>query len=140
MIPLPIVCIAATLWILPARPTEVTSAPMTRLFAGTEFDIPPRCDHCGELEEDCECPPPPREFAAPQTQTAKVRVDQRKQKRKVTVVWGLDPLVNDLPDVLAKLKAACGAGGSIQDEQLEIQGDHGQRVREKLCEIGFRVK
>ena len=84
--------------------------------------------------------PPPREFAAPETQTAKVRVDQRKHRRKVTVVWGPDPEANDLPDVLAKLKAACGAGGSLQEQQLEIQGDHAARVREKLCEIGFRVK
>lgn len=113
---------------------------MTRLFAGTEFDIPPRCDRCGELEADCKCPPPPKEFAAPETQTAKVRVDQRKHKRKVTIVWGLDSEINDLASILAQLKAACGAGGSIQDEQLEIQGDHASRVREKLCEIGFRVK
>lgn len=113
---------------------------MTRLFAGTQFDIPPRCDRCGELEEDCQCPPPPKEFAAPKTQTAKVRVDQRKSKRKVTVVWELDPQANDLPNLLAELKAACGAGGSIQDDQLEIQGDHLHRVREKLCEIGFKVR
>lgn len=113
---------------------------MTRLFAGTQFDIPPRCDRCGELEEDCQCPPPPKEFAAPETQTAKVRVDQRKNKRKVTVVWGLDSQANDLPNLLAELKAACGAGGSIQDDQLEIQGVHLHRVREKLCEIGFKVR
>lgn len=67
-------------------------------------------------------------------------MDQRKHRRKVTVVWGLDPEQNDFPAVLAQLKAACGAGGSIQDEQMEIQGDHAVRVREKLCEIGFRVK
>ncbi len=111
---------------------------MTRLFAGTQFDMPPRCERCGELEEDCKCRRPPRQFAAPQTQTAKIRVDQRKHKRQVTVVWGLDPGANDLSAVLAQLKAACGAGGSIQDEQLEIQGDHAERVREKLVEIGFR--
>jgi translation initiation factor 1 len=115
---------------------------MTRLFAGTEFDIPPRCDRCGELEDDCRCPPlvPTKTFADPQTQTAKVRVDQRKHKRKVTIVWGLDPGDNDLSGVLAQLKSACGAGGSIQSEQLEIQGDHATRVKEKLREIGFRVK
>ena len=113
---------------------------MTRLFAGTPFDVPPRCDTCGELEEDCQCPPPPREYAAPETQSAKVRVENRKHKRQVTIVWGLDPQANDLASLLSQLKAACGAGGSVQDDQLEIQGDHGQRVREKLREIGFRVK
>ena len=113
---------------------------MTRLFAGTQFDRPPRCERCDELEEDCKCPPPPKEFADPATQTAKVRVDQRKHKRKVTVVWGLDPDDNDLPSVLSDLKSACGAGGSIQDEQLEIQGDHLDTVKAKLKEIGFKLR
>lgn len=117
---------------------------MTRLFAGTPFDIPPRCDRCGALEEECRCPALPDTAAfvqiAPQKQTAKVRVDRRKHKRLVTIVSGLDPGGNDLADLLSKLKSACGAGGSIQDGQIEIQGDHAARVKLQLEEIGYRVK
>ena len=28
-----------------------------RLFEGTEFDRPLRCEQCGELDEKCVCPP-----------------------------------------------------------------------------------
>ena len=112
---------------------------MTRLFAGTPFDIPPRCDWCGELEEACICEPLEPERLPAEKQTAKVRVDRRKHKRMVTVVWGLDPVDCDLPDLLSRLKSACGSGGSLQDEQIELQGDHLVRVKSQLREIGFRI-
>jgi translation initiation factor 1 len=38
------------------------------------------------------------------------------------------------------LKAACGAGGTIKDELLEIQGNHLDRVRDLLADAGYRVR
>ncbi len=113
---------------------------MTRLFAGTPFDVPPRCDRCDKLEEECECPPPEPEFREPSQQQVKVRVDRRKHKRLFTVVWGLSPEETDLPELLSRLKSACGAGGSIQEEQIELQGDHLERVKKLLAEIGYKVR
>ena len=115
---------------------------MSRLFAGTPFDIPPKCDHCEKLLDDCECPPREEPIARqpPESQTAKVRVVRRKHQRMITVVSGLEEPASDLPDVLSKLKAACGAGGTIKDTNLEIQGDHVQRVKSTLSQIGYRVK
>lgn len=115
---------------------------MTRLFAGTQFDIPPKCDRCGELMDQCDCPElitPPRRVA-PEKQSAKVRLDRRKQKRLMTVIGGLSEPATDLPDLLSQLKTKCGAGGAIQDGQLEIQGDHVDRVKSALKEMGYRVK
>lgn len=112
---------------------------MTRLFAGTPFDIPLRCDRCGKLEESCRCEPLGPERLPPEKQTVKVRADRRKHKRMVTVVWGLDPVDCDLADLLSKLKSACGSGGSLQDNQIELQGDHVARVRKQLQGIGFKV-
>ncbi len=114
---------------------------MSRLFAGTPFDIPPRCDRCGKLEEECQCPPEAetKTFLSPQSQTAKVRSERRKHKRVMTVVVGLDPDETDLKDLLSRLQSACGAGGSVQDGQIEIQGDHADRVTAELKRIGFRI-
>mgnify|MGYP002623813954 FL=1 len=111
-----------------------------RLFEGTAWDVPPRCDRCGELEEDCHCPPPPKEYLAPEKQTAKLAVERRKKGKIVTVVRELSSKDNDLNELLAKLKNACGAGGTLKDDTLEIQGDHLIRVRELLAEIGYRVR
>jgi translation initiation factor 1 len=111
-----------------------------RLFEGTQFDIPPTCDRCGKLEEECTCPPPPREFTAPEKQTAKLSIEKRKKGKMVTVIRGLSAEENDFQELLTKLKNACGAGGTISDDELEIQGKHIERVREILREIGYRVK
>ncbi len=111
-----------------------------RLFEGTPFDRPPRCEQCGELEEQCICPPPPPLRIPPEKQTARLAVEKRKKGKVVTVVRGLPAEGNDLPGLLAQLKSACGAGGAIKDDTLEIQGDHLNRLRELLGEIGYRVR
>lgn len=108
-----------------------------RLFEGTPFDRPPKCDRCGLLEKDCTCPPP---LIPPDKQTARLAVEKRKKGKMVTVIRGLPAEGNDLPDLLAKLKNACGAGGTIKEEELEIQGSHLPRVRELLTQIGYRVR
>lgn len=116
---------------------------MTRLFAGTEWDRPPRCERCGELEEQCECPPlppPAKKLADPQSQTASVNLEKRKQGKVVTVVRGLAANANDLPALLTQLKNHCGAGGTLKDEAVEIQGNHVTRCEQLLSQIGYRVK
>lgn len=110
-----------------------------RLFEGTQWDKPPRCERCGELEQDCGCPPPHKSLTAPNKQTARLAVEKRKKGKVVTVVRGLPAQENDLPALLGQLKTACGAGGTIKDDLLEIQGNHLQRVRDVLSGIGFRV-
>lgn len=111
-----------------------------RLFAGTPFDRPPRCEVCGELESACTCPPPEPVRLAPERQTARIGIETRKNGKRVTVVRGLPAEGNDLPALLTTLKSHCGAGGTLRDDLLEIQGDQLDRVREKLLAIGFRVK
>ena len=111
-----------------------------RLFEGTEFDIPPRCDRCGELEADCVCPPPPCEWAAPETQTVTIRMEKRRKGKQVTVIRGLDAETTDLSQLLTRLKNLCGAGGAIKDNDIEVQGDQQQRVRQAMQEIGYKLK
>lgn len=114
-----------------------------RLFANTPWDIPPRCDRCGELESDCQCPPElplaaPR--IPPEKQTARLAVEKRPKGKWVTVVSGLPSAGNDLPELLAMLKNACGAGGTIKEDRLEVQGEHLPRIRETLQRLGYRIK
>lgn len=111
-----------------------------RLFAGTEFDRPPTCERCGKLEEVCNCPPEPAAKLEPGKQTARLAVEKRKKSKTVTVVRGLPAEGNDLPELLTKLKSACGAGGTLKDEELEIQGNNLDRVRTELTKLGYRTK
>ena len=108
-----------------------------RLFEGTPFDIPPKCERCGALESECQCTPLP-DYLPPNKQTAKLRVEKRPKGKVVTIVAALSPTASDLPALLTTLKNACGAGGALKDAQLEIQGDHLDRVRKTLQQIGYR--
>ena len=69
-----------------------------RLFEGTPFDRPPRCERCGELEEQCTCPPPEPMRLPPGEQTARIAVEKRKRGKRVTVVSTLTtstPMISD---------------------------------------------
>ncbi|MFM9117592.1 MAG: translation initiation factor [Planctomycetota bacterium] len=114
-----------------------------RLFEGTPWDRPPRCERCGVLEQDCRCPPEPaapRATVAPEKQTARVQCEKRARGKMVTVVRGLAPSDNDLPTLLKQLKDKCGAGGTLKEDALELQGEHRERVAKLLQEIGYRVR
>lgn len=108
-----------------------------RLFEGTPFDRPPRCESCGALENECICPPPK---LPPQTQPVRLVIEKRKKGKVVTALRGLSAAANDLPDLLRQLKSACGTGGTIKDEVIELQGDHVRRAGEILAALGFRVR
>ena len=109
-----------------------------RLFEGTPWDRPPRCERCGQLAADCTCPPPEPERIPPGEQTAKLAIEKRAKGKLATVVRGLDG--GDLAELLTKLKNACGAGGTVKEGAIEIQGRHLDRIRETLEKIGYRVK
>lgn len=111
-----------------------------RLFEGTPFDRPPRCDDCGSLEEECQCPPPQKVYKDPSQQTARVYLEKRKRGKSVTIVSQLSGDDTDLKALLSKLKETCGAGGALKGETLEIQGDQLSRVRESLSAMGYRVR
>ncbi|HVX62338.1 MAG TPA: translation initiation factor [Pirellulales bacterium] len=110
-----------------------------RLFEGTPWDRPPRCDRCGQLEVECVCPPEPPRRIPPERQTARLTVEKRPKGKLATVVRGLPAEGNDLAGLLTQLKNACGAGGTVKDETIELQGRHLERVREVLRQIGYRV-
>jgi translation initiation factor 1 len=113
------------------------------LFAGTPWDRPARCERCGELEAACRCPPAPAASPVrvpPQQQVARLAIENRKRGKSVTVVRGLPAGDNDLAELLTRLKAACGAGGTIKEDSIEIQGQHLERIRVLLVEMGYRTK
>jgi translation initiation factor 1 len=111
-----------------------------RLFEGTEFDRLPRCERCDRLEAECQCPPPEPVRIPPEKQTARLAIESRKNGKRVTVIRGLSAAGNDLPGLLTRLKNSCGAGGTLAGDDIEIQGEHLDRLRSLLQAIGYRVK
>jgi translation initiation factor 1 len=66
-------------------------------------------------------------------------VEKRKKGKVVTVIRGLSARENDLPGLLSRLKNQCGAGGTLDEDALEIQGNHLDRLRTLLCESGYEI-
>lgn len=58
----------------------------------------------------------------------------------VTVVTGLPGNTREVEALGKALKAACGAGGTVKDGVLELQGDHRPRVEAYLQSRGLRWK
>lgn len=70
----------------------------------------------------------------------RIRLDTKGRKGKsVTLVEGLQHNPATMAEIARILKQHCGAGGTVKDGQIEIQGDQRQRIAEKLREMNYVV-
>ena len=72
-----------------------------------------------------------------------VRVSRETKGRggkTVTLVRGVNLEADALAALGKRLRSACGAGGTLRDGVLEIQGDHCERVVALLAAEGLAVK
>ena len=72
-----------------------------------------------------------------------VRISRETQGRggkAVTVVRGVNLDAPALAALGKRLRTACGAGGTVKDGVLEVQGDHCERVMDCLRNEGWVVK
>lgn len=60
--------------------------------------------------------------------------------KTVTVIRGLPERGPSLEARLGEIKRLCGAGGTLREGALEIQGDHRERIAERLRGLGYKVK
>lgn len=73
--------------------------------------------------------------------TIRVRLDTKGRKGKaVTLVEGLRHNPATMADIARILKQHCGAGGTVKEGKIEIQGDQRERVAEKLRSLNYLVK
>jgi len=99
------------------------------------------CPGCGRPERECGCSRRDRDAPVPARVVAKLRVEKAGRGGKtVTVVYDLPRNATYLKDLAKELKQACGAGGTVQDDAIEIQGDLRERIRGLLLNKGFGVK
>lgn len=90
------------------------------------------CTTCGLPKELCVC-----ETIARESQKIVVRTENKKFRKVYTVVTGFDEKQVNLKEIAKVLKNALACGGTAKDGAVELQGDHRQRVRRKLVELGF---
>ncbi len=72
----------------------------------------------------------------------KVRIVLETKGRKgktVTIISGLQHNPATKEEIARMLKQHCGAGGSVKDGNIEIQGDQRERVAQKLKYLNYQV-
>jgi translation initiation factor 1 len=100
------------------------------------------CPKCGWPIRDCKCS---SQFAKDQPIPAKIVAKLRVEKsgrggKTVTVVYDLPSNQAFLKELASELKRACGAGGAVIEDTVEIQGDLRDRIRAALQKKGWTVK
>ena len=69
----------------------------------------------------------------------RVRLERRPGGRDITTVLGLVGRPDQVTALASELRAACGAGGTVRDGVIELQGDQVDKVKAALAERGFKA-
>ena len=117
----------------------------TRLVYSTETGR--ICSLCGKPVSACVCKK--RKPAKVRKQPNRYPIDgviriQREIKgrkgKTVTTVFGLPLESEQLQKLARKIKARCGAGGSVKEGVIIIQGDHRQTILDEIKKHGYNAK
>ena len=114
---------------------------MSGLFAGSKWERPVTCEKCEKPLAECACP---RDASGtvclPKDQSARVSRERRGGGKVVTIISGLNPKASDLPAMLKSFKRDLGAGGTVVEDRIELQGDHRDKVMAALKVKGYPAK
>ena len=81
------------------------------------------------------------ELLSPSKQALKVRFEKKHRAgKKVTVITGFVGPESDLKELAKMLKSKCAVGGSAKDNEILIQGDLKEKIKDILINLGYRVK
>jgi len=90
------------------------------------------CPKCGLPKELCVC-----EQIAKEKQKIVVKTEKRKFGKAYTIITGLNEKDIDMKDLAKKLKSKFACGGTSKEGAIELQGDHKDKVKKELTNLGF---
>ncbi|NOZ74803.1 MAG: translation initiation factor [FCB group bacterium] len=100
----------------------------TRLVYSTDSDIIPDQDS------------PEEQSLVPGEQNLRIWKERRGGGKVVTLIRGFVGANKELKILGRTLKQFCGAGGTVKDGEIIIQGDFREKIRTELDRLGYRVK
>ena len=91
------------------------------------------CPKCGLPRSICVCTVIDKE-----AKSIKVYTTERRFKKPMTIVKGLDKKIGKSVSKQLKRKLACG--GTFKEGRIELQGNHLARIKQMLVSLGFDEK
>ena len=77
-------------------------------------------------------------FLLPDEQLLKVVLDKKHCGGKtVSIIKGFSMKEDEIETIAKKLKTFCGSGGSAKDNEINIQGDHREKILQWLLKNGY---
>lgn len=129
-----------------APPDPVSSSSVKRsrkkLTSGDGWSFVASCRDCGRPQTECVCRADQSaggRAAGGRGPIVRLRLEKRRGK-PVTVADGADWPAGTLRALLKELKSVFATGGTLKGREIELQGDHRERLRELLASRGVRVK
>ena len=112
-----------------------------RVVYSTDSGRANTCPKCGQLYKNCRCNSQATTTTKKSDGIVRVMRDRKQRGGKtVTVITGVPATSDALTALAQQLKKLCGSGGTVKDGNIEIQGDHCDKVQAKLTELGYKVK
>jgi translation initiation factor 1 len=90
------------------------------------------CQTCGLPKDLCVC-----ESIAKETQKIRVYTIKKAFGKINTVIEGIGDKQIDMKELVKKLKNKLACGGSIANKNIELQGNHMNKIMAILVEAGF---
>lgn len=111
-----------------------------RLVYSTDGGRVDTCPRCGKSYKQCRCDTPEQPTRKSDGFVRVMRDRKGRGGKTVTVIDGVMGSEAELTTLAQQLKKLCGSGGTVKDGNIEIQGDHCDKVMAKLKEMGYKVK
>ena len=89
------------------------------------------CPKCGLPKQACVC-----EEIAKVEQRIQITTVKKKFGKINTIVSGIEKEL-DLKKIAKQLKEILGCGGTVKDNEIELQGDHRRKIKNLLVKLGF---
>lgn len=88
------------------------------------------CPKCGLPKQACIC-----DEIVKTEQRIQVKTDKRRYGKVITIISGLRDI--DLKNIAKELKHKLACGGTVKNNEIELQGEHRKKVKQELIKLGF---
>jgi len=108
----------------------------SNIVFSTDPDWQEKCPVCNQPVDQCVC----KSAGDKTVSRSPVLIRREKKGRRGKTVTTVSGIHHDPKAVQKELQQLCGAGGTIKNGVIEIQGDHREKIRDYLQQKGYNAK